>query len=299
MHAEKSVLKSVLIVDDDPDIRSLLHAALRPKGLSVESACDGVDALSRLRNKPFDLILLDILMPAMDGLTLLPKVHQIQPDIKVVVMTAANTPANLIASIREQAFSYFSKPFSTDAVVDTVLRALEATVDKDEIEVMSARPEWISLEVRCRLETADRLAQFFRALNMGLTPEQQEHVITAFRELLMNAIEHGAHWDPAKKVHLTYIRTPRAVIYYIRDPGEGFSMENLPHAAVSNPPNAPIEHAEVRNHMGMRPGGFGILLTRQLVDDVIYNEKGNEVLLIKYLNGGTPPGNISSAADLF
>ena len=299
MHAEKSVFKSVLIVDDDPDIHSLLHAALSPKDLNVESACDGLDALRRLRNKPFDLILLDILMPDMDGLALLPKVHEIRPDIKVVVMTAANTPANLIASIREQAFSYFSKPFCTDTVVDTVLRALEATVDKDDIEVMSARPEWISLEVRCRLETADRLAQFFRALNMGLSAEQQEQVITAFRELLMNAIEHGCHWDPAKKVHLTYIRTPRAVIYYIRDPGEGFSMENLPHAAVSNRPEAPIEHAEVRNEMGMRPGGFGILLSRQLVDDVIYNEKGNEVLLIKYLNGGAPAANINSGSDLF
>ena len=291
--------KSVLIVDDDPDIHSQLHAALSQKHLNVESACDGMDALRRLKNKRFDLILLDILMPAKDGLALLPKVHEIQPDIKVVAMTAANTPANLIASIREQAFSYFSKPFSTEAVVDSVLHALEATMDKDDIEVISARPEWISLQVRCRLETADRLAQFFRALPMGLTAEQQEQVITAFRELLMNAIEHGGHWDPAKRVHLTYIRTPRAVIYYIRDPGDGFSLENLPHAAVSNRPDSPIGHAEVRSEMGMRPGGFGILLTRQLVDDVIYNEKGNEVLLIKYMNGVSPVVKIASGSDLF
>jgi two-component system, OmpR family, response regulator len=52
---------------------------------------------------------------------------------------------------------------------------------------------------------------------------------------------------------------------------------------VSNPLGSPIDHVEVRQQQGMRPGGFGIFMTRQLVDEMIYNEKGNEVLLIKYL----------------
>ena len=67
------------------------------------------------------------------------------------------------------------------------------------------------------------------------------------------------------------------------DPGPGFSFQKLEHAAVSNPETAPFEHSEVRERLGLRPGGFGILMTRQLVDELIYNEKGNEVLLIKYL----------------
>ena len=62
-------------------------------------------------------------------------------------------------------------------------------------------------------------------------------------------------------------------------------MEELPHAAISNPAESPVEHVEVRERLGMRPGGFGLLMTRQLVDEMIYNEVGNEVLLIKYLNG--------------
>jgi hypothetical protein len=69
----------------------------------------------------------------------------------------------------------------------------------------------------------------------------------------------------------------------VRDPGKGFSLQDLPHAAISNPDGSPTEHAEVRDRLGLRPGGFGILLTRQLVDELIYNEAGNEALLIKHL----------------
>jgi DNA-binding response OmpR family regulator len=281
--------RSVLIVDDDPDIHVLLKAPLGGRGLEVESVFDSTGALQSVGERSYDVVLLDVLLPGMDGLTLLHRLRDVRPGLKVIIMTAANTPSNLVASIRQQAFSYFSKPFHQEVVVETVLRAIDSTDSHDDIEVISARPDWITLEVRCRVETVDRLVQFFREMNMGLNTQQQEHVVTAFRELLLNAIEHGCQLDPEKKVHLAYIRTPRAILYYIRDPGEGFSLDNLPHAAVSNQPESPIGHTEVRNQMGMRPGGFGILLTRNIADDLLYNEKGNEVLLVKYLDNGKKP----------
>src|SRR6266508_1923299 len=67
-----------------------------------------------------------------------------------------------------------------------------------------------------------------------------------------------------------------------RDPGPCFNRERLPHAPGSNTIENPIAHIEYREAHGMRPGGFGIMLTKQLVDEVIYNEIGNEVLLIKH-----------------
>ena len=60
-------------------------------------------------------------------------------------------------------------------------------------------------------------------------------------------------------------------------------MDSLPHAAISNPEDSPIRHAEVRAEIGKRPGGFGILMTRNLVDELMYNERGNAVLFVKYL----------------
>ena len=70
----------------------------------------------------------------------------------------------------------------------------------------------------------------------------------------------------------------------IKDPGAGFSLEELKHSALANPPDEPFHHMERREALGMRPGGFGILMSKKLVDELLYNDKGNEVLLIKYLD---------------
>jgi anti-sigma regulatory factor (Ser/Thr protein kinase) len=198
-------------------------------------------------------------------------------------MTVAKTPENIIRAIRERAFSYFSKPFTINAVIEMVHRALASTASGNDIEVLSARPNWLELRLRCKMETADRILQFLREMGIGLPPAEQENIATAFREILFNAIEHGGGSDPDKSVNVTYVRTERAILYLVRDPGKGFSFQKLAHAAVANPLDSPFEHAEVRERLGMRPGGFGIFMTRELVDELIYNEAGNEVLLVKYL----------------
>ena len=74
------------------------------------------------------------------------------------------------------------------------------------------------------------------------------------------------------------------ILCRVKDPGEGFSLEEIRHAAVANPPDDPLRHQAYRDAQGLRPGGFGLLLTRSLVDELIYGEKGNEVLMVKYLN---------------
>jgi hypothetical protein len=82
---------------------------------------------------------------------------------------------------------------------------------------------------------------------------------------------------------VSLLRTSRSVIVLIHDPGTGFSLELLPHAAISNPSESPTRHLEVRAEHGQRPGGFGILMTRNLVDELLYNERGNAVVFVKYL----------------
>jgi CheY-like chemotaxis protein/anti-sigma regulatory factor (Ser/Thr protein kinase) len=273
----------ILVVDDDPDIHVLLSTVLAETGCQIDSAYDGLAGLSRLETGSYDLVLTDVCMPGLDGLELLQRIKEKYPSTPVMVMTAQNTPENVARSLRDHAFTYFSKPFSASTVVDMVTRALESPVAPDDIEVLSARADWITLRLRCKIEIADRLVQFFRELQVDLTSDQMADIAMAFRELLMNAIEHGGRSDPQQKVEVAYIRISQAVLYYIRDPGQGFSFGNLPHAAVSSSPDDPFRHVELRSQIGMRPGGFGIFMTRQIADELIYNEKGNEVLLIKYL----------------
>ena len=279
-----AVPKRILIVDDDADVHGLLRAALDAPDRRIESAYDGRAGLRLVENAAYDLVLTDLNMPGLDGMTLLEHIREVRPDTRVVVMTVANTPENIVRAIRDRAFSYFSKPFTVNAVTEMAERALSGSDAEDDIQVLSARPDWLGLRLRCKMETAGRIVQFIRELGMDLPVTEQEQVTTAFREILLNAIEHGGGGDPDKKVIITYVRTKRAALYYVRDPGKGFSFDHLAHAAVSNPEDSPVEHVEIREQMGMRPGGFGILMTRRLVDELIYNERGNEVLLIKYLD---------------
>ena len=131
--------------------------------------------------------------------------------------------------------------------------------------------------MRCKIDAADRTTHFLREITAHLSAQISEDVASAFRELLMNAIEHGGKNDPHKRVRTSILHTARAIIVHIHDPGTGFSLDFLPHAAISNPADSPIRHVEVRAESGKRPGGFGILLTKNLVDELLYNERGNAV----------------------
>ncbi len=274
----------LLIVDDDPSIHELVQAMLVGANWEVDSALNGEDALTRLETKPpYDVVLSDILMPGMDGLELLGQLRSRHPGLPVVMMTVKNTPENVLGSLRREAAAYISKPFSRDTLLAMVHNARSNAINDDDIKILSDKPNWISLQIRCRIATADRLTQFVRELPGDLEPDLREQVATAFRELLMNAVEHGGHLDPSKTVDLSYIRTARSIVYYIRDPGEGFSMDTLAHAAIANSADQPFHHLELRQKMGIRPGGFGLLMTKSFADELIYSAKGNEVILIKYL----------------
>jgi len=100
----------------------------------------------------------------------------------------------------------------------------------------------------------------------------------------MNAMEHGAKFNPEQVVEVNAIRTARTMVFRVRDPGTGFQKESLAHAAIANPATDPTAHILLRKEQGMRAGGYGLLLASGTVDELIYNAIGNEVILIKYLD---------------
>ena len=135
-----------------------------------------------------------------------------------------------------------------------------------------------------RVATANRLVQFLRGVKDPSIPEaDRQAVVAAFREILLNAIEHGGHFDSSQYVEISFVRMRRAIVCRVKDPGEGFSLDELRHAAVSSPSDDPLSHLAVREAQGLRPGGFGLLLAKKMVDEVIYGERGNDVLLVKYI----------------
>ncbi len=277
-------MPSILVADDDASLRRMIRTLLRRDGHAVSLAADGAVALRQLQKKHFDLVLMDVRMPRMTGLEVVARLRKQGKHPKVIVMTADNTPETVLGAVREQAYQYVTKPFLATELLETVNQALSAGAAGMPIEVVSASPHWVELLVPCEPGVADRVQGFMSALKAGLPDEMRQSVGQAFREMLLNAIEWGGQFDPTRKVRVSYLRAQRMLLYRIADPGAGFRLENLAHAAVDNPPDDPIRHMQAREEKGLRPGGFGILLTLAKVDEVLYNEAHNEVVLVKYLD---------------
>ena len=116
----------------------------------------------------------------------------------------------------------------------------------------------------------------------------RSEILQALREILLNAMEHGAAFNPEQAVEVTAIRTARSMVFRVRDPGAGFRPESITHAANHTSPD-PTTHIAQREEEGMRAGGYGLLLAAGTVDELIYNEIGNEAILIKYLDSPPAP----------
>ncbi len=283
--ANTATRRRILIVDDDRGLRHVLADLLGAAGHTIDQAADGPEALRRLDASAFDIVLLDIGLPHMSGLDVLTHARAAPSPPIVVMMTSDDTPETLLDAARRQAFRYLRKPFAPSAIVeviDDVIAAAPAAAMS--IEVVSARPEWVELVAPCVLEMRDRIASFVMQLETNLPEPVRESIAQAFRELLTNAIEWGGKLDPQRKVRISCVRAKRMLLYRIADPGEGFDIDKLLHAAISNPADDPLQHAFVREEQGIRPGGLGLMMTRQLVDELIYNEARNEVMFIKYLD---------------
>jgi PAS domain S-box-containing protein len=167
-------------------------------------------------------------------------------------------------------------------LLNVIQSALNESGTPQTIDVVSALPGWVELIVPCTREAAEQIQQVVERLGADLSEDVQESVVFAFRELVMNAVEWGGGLDPSHKVRITCVRTDRMLMYRIADPGPGFSFENLDHAAITH--DNPIDHMEVRSAKGLRAGGFGVLTVRASVDELVYNQKQNEVIFIKYLS---------------
>jgi anti-sigma regulatory factor (Ser/Thr protein kinase) len=145
------------------------------------------------------------------------------------------------------------------------------------------------------------LVQFLRGAKLpDVSETERQGLIVAFKEILLNAMEHGCNFDASQHVEISFSREHGAVVCRVRDPGKGFSLEEVCHAAINNPAEDLARHARVREEQGLRPGGFGIMIAKKLVDELVYSKEGNEVLLVKYLRPGAPEvssGSNSRLAD--
>jgi anti-sigma regulatory factor (Ser/Thr protein kinase) len=272
----------ILMVAPDEGLLKALRSSPLLEGHSIDVAAGDVDAVRRLRQRAFDVLISAPDTDLDEDAAVLDEVHAVRPGVRIVILAPRTTPDQVIVALRRRVFACFTAPFDASEISDMVARAAEADEWKHGIEVLSATPDWIHVLVNCRLLSAERLVNFFTELRSDVPEAPRDDFMFAFREVLMNAMEHGGGFDPDQAVEVTAVRTARTMVFYLRDPGPGFDFSALAHAAISRPDD-PLAVAETRAGHGLRPGGFGLLITRQVVDEMIHSERGNEVILIKHL----------------
>jgi DNA-binding response OmpR family regulator len=272
--------RKVLVVEDERDTGELLAAHLRRWGFQPTILHEGKPAVPWVQAQRPDLILLDLLLPDMDGYAICEqlKLERETNLIPIIMVTALSAPEDRIRGLQVGANRYLTKPFTGQELHRVVGEALDW---QDELRRRGTEGE-IKFQLQSHAQYLEELNQLMSSLFLfsGLPEAQAKQLATAVRELGTNAIEWGHKKQIERIVTVLYHIDPAKITITIRDDGAGFDPSNLPHAASVDDP---IGHMMVREALGMREGGFGILMSRGLVDELSYNNVGNEVRLVKYV----------------
>ena len=264
----------VIAIRPEPALVSVLTSVLSPRYYELESASGDIDALRRLRERAFDVVITDPSTSIDEDVALTLEFRSLRPAIKSIILAPHATHDDVLDAIRADVFACFTPPFDNNEIASMTTNALAAENWGNAIQVVSGSRHWLTLRVASHLLTADRVVQFMTELQSTVPDETRDLLIAAFRELLINAMEHGAGFDREKVVEVTAARTARAIVYHFKDPG----------AAAASSKDAVLSTTLHRADAGMRPGGFGMLIVSRVADEIAYNEAGNEVLLIKHID---------------
>jgi two-component system alkaline phosphatase synthesis response regulator PhoP len=227
-------MKRILIVDDEPNIRNLVTAYLRAENYLVDCAGDGLEALRLFRDYQPDLVILDILLPGMDGLELL-DIIRCESDVYVLMLTAKSEEYDRVLGLTTGADDYLTKPFSPRELVARVQAILrrgrggqcESLLEYKHIQIDSQRHE-----VHCNGELIEMTAREFKLLKM-----LANHVgMVLSREHLIEHVWGHDYYgdDPVVDVHIGRIRqkleadsSQPQFIHTIRGVGYKFEDERL------------------------------------------------------------------------
>lgn len=137
----------ILVVEDEVSIRELIQESLTLSNFEAEKAIDGLDALNKLRKSRFDLLILDLNLPKLDGLTLLEKLRSEGDQTPVLVLSARSDRSDVTAGLRKGADDYLTKPFGIEELVLRVSAILRrSTPDKGEARILRCGPIRMDLD---------------------------------------------------------------------------------------------------------------------------------------------------------
>ncbi len=267
-----------LIVEDHPDQATMVAQFLRLRDYEPIVAETGEEGLELARRHSPDIVLLDLMLPDISGFEVCRRLRtdRVTMLTPVVMLTALGDADNRRHGFRVGANAYVTKPWSPEDLFGAVAaaRAWRAEMERGQLNG----------EIHVELNSEFTLLQDLNDFLMNLcqtTPFSHEQVMQlrqAVLEMSQNAIEWGNKHQSDRLVNITYRVYEDRIEIIIRDQGEGFDRSNLPHAAAVDDP---LSHLDVRDKLGLRAGGFGLMICEGMVDELRYNDIGNEVTLIK------------------
>jgi len=294
-------MNSLLVVDDSAVDRRLVGEYLKQDpDLTVDYAADGREALTKLKQAPYDLIVTDLLMPEVNGLELMQAVRREYARVPVILMTSQGNEETAVEALHEGAASYVPKRVLHRWLLETVHRVLAASgQERGHSRLMGCMT---TSHFAFRLENDGSLfppliAYMQEAVaQMGLYPDgERTRMGIALEEALTNALHHGnlevgselrddhqayhtlvedRKRQPPYRDRRIYVEANLSLektSFVVRDEGCGFDPETLPD---------PTDPANLE-----KASGRGVLLMRMIMDEVIYNSAGNAVTLVKYARG--------------
>ncbi|NOZ68545.1 MAG: sigma-54-dependent Fis family transcriptional regulator [Deferribacteres bacterium] len=117
--------KKILVIDDEAIVRRSCERTLQPEGFDTKVSASGKEGIELLEKEPFDLVLLDLKMPDMDGIEVLKKIKAAWPETKVVIITGYSTVETAVKTLKLGAHNYIEKPFTPDTLVNAVKEVFE------------------------------------------------------------------------------------------------------------------------------------------------------------------------------
>lgn len=274
--------KRILVVEDDRDLCDLLSTLLGVEGYQTTTASEGSDAVRRVITERPDAVVLDVMLPGRSGFDICRdlKFRRETNLIPILMLTGMTGEEARLSGLRVGANRYLTKPFEPDVLLSELRQALDHRRELENGRTHTAVEIQMNSDTKNREQLNDLLSELF--LLTPLTEEDVGRIRYAALEMIENAMEWGNRRQKELVVTISYQVTDHYLKFVVTDQGVGFDPKCLPHAANDDDPAA---HLCIREKLGLRDGGFGILIAKGIMDEVRYNKTGNQVTLVKHFNG--------------
>src|SRR5271156_3174338 len=222
----------ILVVDDEPQIRRAMRATLVTEGYEVADARSGNDALERLHSEKYDLVLLDINMPAITGIETCRQIRLVS-DVCIIMMTVRNKESDKVAALDVGADDYVTKPFSVPEILARIRAALRRTATSPPFGIYNVRIGDVEIDFRARCLTSNGQQIRLSSKEFDLLSYLASHPNRVIpHEELLHAV-----WGPEYGEEREYLRvfinrlrkkiepSPQDPQYLIKEPWIGYSLK--------------------------------------------------------------------------